>query len=107
MAADTTESDKPVRGREGTEHLARDGAGPVRLVTRDLERRLELVINGDGSLTAETGVSGRKLRGEEPGWGGGVCRAGQRKVNNVDRLRGHTIKAHLGLKLSGPRLNSR
>ena len=48
MAADTTESDKPVKGREGTEHLARDGAGLVRLDTRDLERRLELVITRMG-----------------------------------------------------------
>ena len=48
MAADTTESDKPVKGREGTEHLARDGAGLVRLDTRDLERRVELGITRMG-----------------------------------------------------------
>ena len=82
MAADTTESDKPVEGREGTEHLARDGAGLVRLVTRDLERRLELVINGDGSLTAETGVSGRQLRGEAPGEVGESAELDRGRLNN-------------------------
>ena len=62
--------------------MARDGAGPVRLVTRDLERRLELVINGDGSLTAETGVSGRQLRGEAPGEVGESAELDRGSLNN-------------------------
>ena len=62
--------------------MARDGAGPVRLVTRDLERRLELVINGDGSLTAETGVSGRQLRGEAPGEVGESAELDRGRLNN-------------------------
>ena len=54
----------------------------MRLVTRDLERRLELVINGDGSLTAETRVSGRQLRGEAPGEVGESAELDRGRLNN-------------------------